>query len=180
MTRGLLAGWAATGFQAYALSRLEPGGRGALRSFSALILALPVYMLSAWFQAGNPDLATHLGALVIDALFYAFGWVVFAGMMVYLTRFLDLGENLPRLISAYNWSRVMVLLMLVPLSIIAGLSLTSANIENLIFLMSWGYAFSYKTFVVRHALGASWVQAVLIVLLELIALRMVQQISLVF
>lgn len=169
MARGLYAAWRLAGFRADGLAFLEPGGRGALRSFSAMLVAAPLYFTSLWLEARDPGAAavaaTPLSLLLIV---YLVGWALFAFLMFHVARMLDLGGGFPRYLAAHNFCRVMAILAVLPANVILGFGLAHAAVGNLFLLVGGLYVLVLKGYVARTALGATTGQAVLLVMFEVV------------
>ncbi len=104
--------------EAFALFNLTEAGFW--RSFAAIVLVAPVYLLAARLGIPAQGAASAQGravvgvALLTGVLVLALQWVSWPLLMVFVTRALGLSRHYARYIIIYNWSTVLIFLVQLP------------------------------------------------------------------
>ncbi|MEE8371495.1 MAG: hypothetical protein V3R73_05045, partial [Sphingomonadales bacterium] len=175
MARGLFVGWQFLRFDPSAIKFLEMGGRGALRSFLALAFTLPIYALSVYLvglDVNTPRFAaTPMAALLAGHILVV---PLFAVVMFYLARMLGLGGRFTLFLSAYNWSRVYALLLLLPAEVLIGFRLFPSWADNLLLVATASAVIFYQSTVARVALNAGHFHGVLIAIFDWVLIFLVE------
>ncbi|MDA1099404.1 MAG: hypothetical protein O2967_10520 [Proteobacteria bacterium] len=115
---------------AWRIARLDPDALayfnvtadGFWRSFSALILVMPVYigfLILSHSQQSGPELpagpvnsmAWHVAVKVVA---FVASWLIFPLIMVAISRLLDLTQNYAQYIIVWNWSNVLEMAVTLP------------------------------------------------------------------
>lgn len=166
-TRGLYAAWRMFIRDARAADLFENSYAGALRSYWAVLIVLPLYLLSVAIESTFPSesyfnfatLAEHSGLLAASlaefCVFTLAFFVVWPLIMDRLAVYLDCEKNFFRYVAAYNWMHVPY--VLVGLAFWAGkLSGFVHDGNSLIISLSMlSLLWTYHWFILRHALGVN-------------------------
>jgi len=153
------------------LARFDAGGMadldltisGLQRSFLTALLCLPIV---GFFRLTQTDGGTDTEFVVVQAVGYAAGWVVFPLAMVPIALLLRLSRGYVPFIVANNWAVVWQTLLLVPAMVLMR-SPTTAAYSAVAYFFALGIVIAYQWFVARTALQAPAVTAVGIVALQL-------------
>jgi len=189
-TRGLYATWRLCLRDARAASLFENSHAGALRSYWAAAVILPVYMLVAGIEYATPaesygtfgTLVGHsgfLGATLAEFSIYTLCWFVAWPLVVdRLTPYLNCDRNFFRYVAAYNWMHVPYVLvgLLFWTGKMAGVIDDGNSLAAALSLL--GVLWTYHWFVARHALGVNGGVAVLLVGAEFLFVTMLKGIIL--
>lgn len=185
-TRGLFATWRMLLRDPRAVSLFENSHAGALRSYWAAAVILPVYVLVVGIEYATPSesyanfgtLAAHSGLLsatLAEFCIFTLCWFVAWPLVVdRLAAYLDCEENFFRYVAAYNWMHVPYVL--------AGLLFWTGKMSGVIhdgnaFIASislLGVLWTYHWFVLRHALGLNGGYAAMLVALEFVFVTMLK------
>ncbi len=147
---------------------------GFWRSFIAAIIVAPFYALLVASSQGAQDAGEALpdisfGAHAVD---YIVGWALFPLVMVFICRLLDLGARYVPFIIAYNWSQVIVIMVLLPANYLAEHALSSGEdggaLPALLTLCVTVALLFYQWFVARVMLTAPHFTAAGIVVLDIL------------
>lgn len=166
-TRGLYAAWRMFIRDARAADLFENSYAGAVRSYWAALIILPLYLLSVAIESTFPSesyfnfatLAEHSGLLAASlaefCVFTLAFFVVWPLIMDRLAVYLDCEKNFFRYVAAYNWMHVPY--VLVGLAFWAGkLSGFVHDGNSLIISLSMlSLLWTYHWFILRHALGVN-------------------------
>jgi hypothetical protein len=160
---------------------------GAVRSYWAAIVILPIYMLTIGGQYAMPSdnysnfgtLAEHSG-LVSAALakfcIYTLCWFVAWPLVVdRLTTYLDCEKNFFRYVASYNWMHALYALvgLLFWTGTMSGVIHDGNTVVAAISLL--GVLWTYHWFILRHALGLDGGYAAMVVALEFIFVTMLKE-----
>lgn len=168
IARGLYVGWRFLRFDGAAARFIEVSGRGVLRSFAALFLAVPLYWLGLYLPGAGGSAGLGPGQQVLSVVGYILAWPVFAALMFYIARSLGLGARYPAFMTAYNWARVYAGLVSLPVLALLPLAVVPALAMDILLLAVLVYILSYKTFIMRKVLGAGMFHAVLAVAFDVL------------
>ena len=122
-----------------ALSHFDFSADAFWRSFAAFIFAMPFYLVfisAEWRMIGEADVVVTnslLGYTVIEFLSYVSFWVLYPLSMIFVCRAIDLTQNYAPYIIVYNWSSVLVAVLLAPPYVLY--SFGAASIETAAFLI---------------------------------------------
>ena len=142
---------------------------GFWRSFFAAVLVSPAYF--AAMGAGATGDAAPEGLALVRSLQYVAGWTVFPIIMIPVVVLMKWTDRYVHYIVAYNWSSVIMIALMLPVSLISqafrhgqtGVTAIDA-LYFTVFLVTLGYSW----FIARTALRIEPFTAVAIVLLDLI------------
>jgi hypothetical protein len=164
-------------YGAYLLARLDPSGMdyfnrsidGFWRSFAAALLVAPPFFAIILMRNGEAYSGVDPAwFLIVEAVRYAVGWVVFPIIMVLVARFLSLSHVYVDFIVAYNWCQVPIVFVFLPVAALSALGILPAGLTALINLGFFILVYVYLWFVARTALDVEWYVALAVVGLELI------------
>lgn len=158
-------------YGAYRLARLDAQGMrlfdlsiaGFWRSFFAAILMAPFFALLVYLQGGEDYFAD---AAIVEFAGYFLGWAAFPLAMVAFAHAFDLGRNYIAFMVAYNWSQLVVMVVLLPVTAIVVLLPIPGALAGLALLAVMMAALAYLWFIARTALAISPPLAAAVVALE--------------
>ena len=113
MSRSLAAALRLLGHDRSALSAFNNTASGFWHSFFAIALIAPLYLLIAsinWApDAAQTNSATGSFSLLKNLAILSLQWVLWPLVMVFVTRWLGLGQHFSRYVIVYNWSNVLII-----------------------------------------------------------------------
>ncbi len=159
-------------FGAWRLARRDPKGldyfdtspRGYWNSFWAAAVVSPAHLGIVLLNGGSSHLSVSV--LLIHLISYVIDWVLFPLIMVNVADGLDRRANYPRYIVAYNWSLVVQMAVVLPLTLLAmgfpshGALVVIQAVSILILI--------YRAYVAHMALGVGLGASAGIVLLDVL------------
>ncbi|AWZ03084.1 hypothetical protein RHODOSMS8_03583 [Rhodobiaceae bacterium] len=122
-----------------ALSHFDFSADAFWRSFAAFIFATPFYLVfisAEWRMIGDADIVVTnslLGYTTIEFLSYVAFWVLYPLSMVFICRRLNLTHQFAPYIIVFNWSSVLVAVLLAPPYVLYSFGI--ATIETSAFLI---------------------------------------------
>lgn len=176
VARGLYAGWRAMVFwDMKGLQFLEFSGQAVLRSFVALVFAVPLYLLTLYFE-GLSETAKGLAVTPywLITAGYVVAWPIFAFSMFYMAKTLELGQHFITFMTGYHWARVFGLLVFLPYTILSSLDLIPVWSYDYVFLASLAWVFYANTLLFRHGLKTFWLYAVFFTVLDMITFQIIR------
>ncbi|MBB6252427.1 hypothetical protein [Nitrospirillum iridis] len=179
LRRGL-AGALRLAFLDKAGAALFPDDRaGALRSFWVLLVLLPGVValdtVDRWMGhplaplsgASAPEtivlLARGVPATLLAFAIATFGYLV---MVDRILRLQGMGRHFARFVAATNWSSVVTLALLLPLTMLTHSGLISLPLAAAIQVAAFFWTLIYEAYVVRAVLGGGWLTATGFVILD--------------
>jgi hypothetical protein len=157
------------------LARLDSNGLSYLRetedafwkSFFAAVICLPPYVVLAVIQLNQMELsAPLLKILLVEAIAYVISWAAFPLAAWHLVQMLDRQENYIRYIVAFNWSKVIQILVFLPVAVLAAGGLFG-SLSGLVSLGVTLLILGYIWFITKHALKVTGGPAAGLVMLDL-------------
>lgn len=156
------------------MARFDLTVEGFWRSFLAMVIAAPAYILLLVDQYSTSGVGAHIGVVVmVEALAYVVGWCAFPVAAILLTRLLGLGSRYVALVVAGNWCGLVQVLILGAAVLVAGLA--PAAVRGLVGLAALLAVLTYQWFVVRTALGTSSGIAAALVVVDVLLSMLVHQ-----
>ncbi len=122
ITRSLHGAWRIARMDPDALKHFDLTIDGFWRSFAAVLVVAPFYVVFLIFNHGNqPGLELPTGPAVSIEFFvavklvaYIASWLAFPLVMVPISRMLDLSQTYVPYIIVWNWSNVLVMAVILP------------------------------------------------------------------
>jgi hypothetical protein len=153
---------------------------GFYRSFAAMLIVLPLNVLTDVMgnqlalaegaREGKPAAEAVYG--MADALFataaLSVQWLLFPVAMIFLLRYLGLGQRYATLIIAHNWSTVVIWLLHLPTFLLYTAGIISSSLAFDLGLVTFGFTLYYRFYIVQTALGATWLLAAGIAMIDLL------------
>jgi hypothetical protein len=157
------------------LARLDPNGLSFLKdtedafwkSFFAAVICLPPYVVLAVIQLSQIELvAPMLKIFLVESISYVISWVAFPLAAWHLVQMLDRQECYIRYIVAFNWSKVIQILVFLPFAL-AGASGLFGSLSGLVSLAVTALLLAYIWYITKHALKVAGGPAAGLVILDL-------------
>lgn len=176
--RGLFATWRMFLRDARAASLFQNNYSAVLRSYWAIAVILPVYLLSAAIEYATPSdnffnfgrLAAEAGlgrAVLSEICIFALCWFVVWPLVVdRLAGVLDCERNFLRYVAAYNWMHVPYALVGLVFWIGEFAGIVHAGNRLAVSMTLLATIWAYHWFVLRHVLGVTGVAAAVLVAME--------------
>lgn len=164
-------------FDRAGLHRFDATTHGFWQSWAALPFAAGPYLVGV--QALG-RLAEAAGQRPLDfgstlAIFMT-AWLVYAVMFLGLARLLHLDRTALPTLTVLNWFSLFQLLVATPMLLLGGYGVLGEGLFSLLYWALICYLFSVKVYILRVALGATFVQAIGLVVVDIlvdIAVRMI-------
>lgn len=173
------------------LDQFERSFEAFWRSFFAMVLAAPIY---AAFLAADRRLKTQdaggggTDAIVpqqtgdaayylINGFSYLVDWLALPLAMIFIARILGLSQRYSLYITAYNWSTLILVMIVSPPFILLGLGIVGEGVATLLFMVAMIFALRAQFMVASHALETRWPVAVGLVALQYLMSIVIGQIS---
>lgn len=158
------------------LKFLEVSARGVMRSFTALLPALPLYFLITWLQLRQGGFEVF-DFVYVAGLFVGYGlvWVAFAFSIFYAYSIVGPKQNFLVFMPLYNWARVYVLLILLPFVALSSFEIITGAVAFFVWWFSVALALSYKFFIIRTTLNVSIFHGILFVLYDAVLLTFIEE-----
>lgn len=143
---------------------------GLWHSFWVAALVLPlslVHALVGYAQAedGGAGVLTYM---ILEVESYTISWVLFPLVMVWVSALLDRWPNYFTFLVPYNWFQLVVAIVILPLSILAGLGAVPPEAASFLLMMATAAFLLYTGFIAQKALDVSGFTAFGIVLLDVL------------
>jgi hypothetical protein len=145
---------------ATALQLLDTSMAGFWRSFGAIFIVAPIYLIAMTAEmqlseavAGvgmTPDFGFYLARLVTLGI----DWIAYPAAMVFVARMLALSRVYAAYIVAYNWTSVVIVVVLTAPALGFSIGLLSATLASIASLIITLWALYFRFYVARIALGA--------------------------
>ena len=149
-------------------------GYGVVNSFFAMLLAIPVYFLTAtalWRMATefgvetNAELGTFTGAYIVGALLH---WALYLFAMIPTSQRLGLVNSFGAYIVTYNWGTLFTALaMVIPFALFS-LGAISGAVATMLTMPAWTLLGWYRWQIVRTVFGAEPPIALALILFDFV------------
>lgn len=161
-----------------AWSKFDLTTEGFYRSFAAMFVVLPLNIVvdviltqvavAERLRQGKPavDAAYGLSDALFSTVALSVQWLLFPIAMIFLLRYLDLGQRYATLIIAHNWSTVVVWLFCLSPFLLYAAGIISASFANDLYLITLGFTLYYRFYIVQSALGTTWLLAAGIAMID--------------
>ncbi len=165
VVRAIYGAWRLALLDARGMSHFELTIEGFWRSFFAAVVVAPAYAILVALGLGEraPIEAAPEAFFLVKLVTYLVGWAAFPVVMIALARVLSLSSYYVSYIVAYNWSQVIQIAVLLPVTLLerSG-ALPEGMASMLVFLATLAILF-YQWFVARGALQTTgWIAAGLV------------------
>ncbi|WP_119167452.1 hypothetical protein [Algihabitans albus] len=162
--KSLYAVWRLLRGDRSAVSLLEEGPEGFVKSFFAAALVLPFWLLHEWMLLSDERVAGGLPFLfAIEGLTYGISWLAFPVAMTFVAEALGRSQHYFRHIVVWNWAVVIQAAFAVPVAALAGAAEVAA-LGGILLLVQIAI-FVYQWYLTRVALQVDSFPAVGIVLM---------------
>ena len=152
---------------------------GFWRSFRAAALCYPLYLILLGFRVTDAEWAQSGVATIVlvETIAYVISWVAFPLLIMPLTRAFGRPERFLGFMVAYNWSQLpqTALLLFIGLNRVTGLLPTPGS--EFAELVGTCAIIVYEWYIARVALSVTGMQAVLVVLVDLVLAAVLGQIT---
>ncbi|MEQ9143136.1 MAG: hypothetical protein RLO08_02145 [Parvibaculaceae bacterium] len=144
------------------------------RSFAAFIFAVPFYLVfitAEWRMIGDAgiEIVTTLPAYtLIELLSYAAYWALYPLTMVFICRSFGLTATYAPYIIVYNWSSILVAVLMAPPYVLYSLGLASSETAALLVFVAFVTALLYRWQIALTVLGTTSSIAAAVVAVELV------------
>jgi len=119
ITRGLFGAVVLARGDTRALDFFDRTPDGALRSFYAAVVVLPLYAVMEALQLGGQSVAAGAPRiLVVELLAYVIGWTAFPVAMIPLVKLIDRPERYFDFLPAYNWVSLVQMAVFFPVMLL--------------------------------------------------------------
>ena len=162
-------------YGAYRLALFDPGGlnlldrsrAGAVRSFFAGPIIFPAYLILRILRTTNFDRLSLEDFVVVEVLAFVVSWAGYALLMTLVARALDRDHRYLDFLTAYNWSLVIQIAVLLPVIAMVASGALSGVGEAVVFAVTMALLL-YQWFVARVGLEISAPAAVGVVALDMV------------
>lgn len=165
---GLRGAWRLLRFDSSGMAAFDDSVEGFWKSFYAAALVAPGYVIEVTLHLSGAELASgFLRLVVIETLAYVIGWTAYPLAAFYLTDMMGKAEAYIRFIVALNWSRVIQMIIYLPVLLLVAAGAFSPQAGALLSLAVTAAVLVYQWFVTRTALAVHGLAAALLVALDL-------------
>lgn len=166
-TAGLYGAWRLAHGDREGLDFFDASPEGAIRSFAAAVIALPVAAMLLWLEMTHMPAAASGGrVLLVFLLAYGLEWAAVPLAVYHLAPMLGCEDRFLRFVSAFNWARVLEAVAFLPAGAIVAAEL--GGILAVIPLIVLGAVIFYHWFVAKAALEVTGGQAAFLVALYVV------------
>lgn len=161
-------------FDAAGINEIDNSWDGARRSFWAMLLTLPAFIILNWIAWRQPSIsgaAPRAGlatTIVVEAIVYTLQWTVLPVLAFHLCTLWRRAGHYPRLVTAFNWLTLWQSLISVVLALIASTGVFPMPVLNWLATLAVIYLFAVEGFAARLALQVGALGAIGIVGLDLV------------
>lgn len=161
-------------YGAYRLARLDPdalqyfniSASGFYRSFAAVFLALPFFLIENAIDYKKFETATSFTPfLIVLGIALAVSWMCYLIAAGFFARLLDFFQHFTVFVIVYNWSQLGIIIIWLPLSVLST-GLLDVGLSSIISLLFIAATYVYLWRILRITLGVSGVLAVGFAFLE--------------
>jgi hypothetical protein len=164
---GLYGAWRLAHGDKAGLAYFDASAKGAMRSFYAALVALPVATVFLTLDLTHQDIDTPAAKVaLVFLLAFALDWAAFPLVVLKLAPMMGCDDRVLRYIPALNWARVLELVALLPAA--AAGAAETGGLGALLRLILMMVVLVYHWFVAKAALEVTGAQATFLVGLNLI------------
>ena len=155
-------------FDARGLAPFEASQRGFWRSFWAAVICLPVAIAIVAINMVEAPHAAPIHYILLQALDFAIGWLLWPLAVFYLIEWLGKGERYYHYMVPFNWFQIAQILVMLPSNVLALTPIARSNSFALLWLASLLLLCGYEWFITRRALQVPPGNAAALVLIDLL------------
>ncbi|MEH6527287.1 MAG: hypothetical protein V7723_14540 [Sneathiella sp.] len=158
----------------YRLARLDPdalqyfniSASGFYRSFAAVVIALPFFLIENAIDYKKFETATSFTPfLIVLGIALAVSWMCYLIAAGFFARLLDFSQQFTVFVIVYNWSQLALIFIWLPLSVLST-GLLNAGLSAIISILFIAATYVYLWRILRITLGISGLLAVGFAFLE--------------
>ncbi len=176
VTRSIHGAWRVARMDPDALDYFDLTIDGFWRSFAALLVVAPFYIIFLILNYGNQaGLGLPTGPVVstefyvaVKLVAYIIGWLAFPLIMVPISRLLDLSQNYVPYIIVWNWSNVLVMAVILPTVLLFPPAAQTGAAAKMVLMGAQIAMLFYGYLVARAGLRGKILTAVGVVVLDLL------------
>ena len=176
VTRSIHGAWRIARMDPDALNYFDLSIDGFWRSFVALLVVAPFYIMFLILNHGSqPGLELPTGPVVstefyvaVKLIAYIIGWLIFPLVMVPISRLLDLSQNYVPYIIVWNWSNVLVMAVILPTVLLFPPAAQTGAAAKMVLMGAQIAMLFYGYLVARAGLRCKILTAVGVVVLDLL------------
>lgn len=176
--QSIYGAWRIARFDPNAMNHFNLSLQGFWRSFFASILLAPFFLISKIVNevgAGAEQMSQGPVGYTVFWLFVWFlAWAVFPIVMVLVASLLKLSDTYVPFIIAWNWSSVLMAILLYPFYILHGLNLIGQEAAALLMMAAQISVFYYSYLVTRASLQCALFAAIGVVIMEFLLGLLIQ------
>lgn len=183
IARSIFGAWRIARLDPRALAWFDLSADGFYRSFAAMAVVAPFYLMTMLVvlvsgglgldgagdamaaDADGPDAATYLA---VQAVFYVVRWIGYALLLVPITMLIGAADRYATYVVVWNWASVLQIGVMLPATTIVAAELVPEVLSQAILLAAVLTVLAYSYLVVRAGLGCAPVQALALVVLEVV------------
>ncbi|MDX1486175.1 MAG: hypothetical protein R3229_17010 [Alphaproteobacteria bacterium] len=167
ISTGIYGAWRLALGDKSGLTYFDATAEGALRSFHAALIALPIASVYLALDLGRQEITAPVAMVVVVFLLsFALDWAAFPLAVLRLAPMMGFDDRVLRYIPALNWARVLELVVLMPAAMVGmGDPLAMGALLRLILMVA---VLVYHWFVAKTALEVTGGQAALLVAINLL------------
>ena len=144
VAQALYGAWRLARLDARGLDQFNNTAEGFWRSFYAMLVAAPFYVILVTLRLSNLETTNGpIQIFLIEVIAYVIGWFAYPFVMFYVVELLDRRERYYRYVAAYNWATVLLIALLTLISaVVDGLNVSlppAAFLSFIIMLLVLGY-----------------------------------------
>ena len=155
-------------FDVRGLALFEPSQHGFWRSFWAAAFCLPVAIIIVAINMAETKHAAPLHYILLQALDFAIGWLLWPLVALYLLEWLGKGERYYHYMVPFNWFQIAQIVVMLPSNVLALTPIARSNGFALLWLASLLLLCGYEWFITRRALQVPAGNAAALVLIDLL------------
>ncbi|MFP6706517.1 MAG: hypothetical protein VCE75_10895 [Alphaproteobacteria bacterium] len=176
VTRSIHGAWRVARMDPDALDYFDLTIDGFWRSFAALLVVAPFYIIFLILNYGNqaglelptaPVVSTEF-YVAVKLVAYIIGWLAFPLIMVPILRLLDLSQNYVPYIIVWNWSNVLVMAVILPTVLLFPPAAQTGAAAKMVLMGAQIATLFYGYLVARAGLRCKIFTAVGVVVLDLL------------
>lgn len=156
-------------FDRNALDRFDMTMAGFWRSFSVVLVLVPVFLLTMYLQ-NTYILRIERTPNAYNLLLLSFlvEWVIFIALLAGITRFLKVFDDFPGAMAVYNWCRPVALSFLIPVYAAGASGLAGQELMALLFYIALTLRSIYLGYILHLTLRVGFGAILAIILLDFV------------